>query len=135
MYVNTYIWNLERWYQRIYLQGSSRVTDIENRLTDMGRGAFSHITRSQRQRPSLLQTFRSQSEVFSPLPAGGLWLAFPSEAYSVLNRKAQTSTMPSTEKMLSMLPVTIVATTEKQSSFYEDIFLRPRLQQSMGISS
>ena len=83
----------------------------------------------------VLQTFRSQSEVFSPLPAGGLWLAFPSEAYSVLNRKAQTSTMPSTEKMLSMLPVTIVATTEKQSSIYEDIFLRPRLQQSMGISS
>ena len=36
--MNTYIWNLERWYQRIYLQGSSRVTDIENRLTDMGRG-------------------------------------------------------------------------------------------------
>ena len=96
---------------------------------------FFSITRSQRQRPSLLQTFRSQSEVFSPLPAGGLWLAFPSEAYSVLNRKAQTSTMPSTEKMLSMLPVTIVATTEKQSSFYEDIFLRPRLQHSMGISS
>ena len=84
--------------------------------------SFSHITRSQRQRPSLLQTFRSQSEVFSPLPAGGLWLAFPSEAYSVLNRKAQTSTMPSTEKMLSMLPVTIVATTEKQSSIYQDGF-------------
>ena len=75
--------------------------------------SFSHITRSQCQRPSPLQTFRSQSEVLSPLPAGGLWLAFPVETYSVLNRKAQTSTMLSTEKMLSMLPVTTVATTEQ----------------------
>ena len=35
---NAYIRNLERWYQRIYLQGSSGETDIENRLMDMGRG-------------------------------------------------------------------------------------------------
>ena len=97
--------------------------------------SFSHITRSQCQRPSPLQTFRSQSEVLSPLPAGGLWLAFPVETYSVLNRKAQTSTMLSTEKMLSMLPVTTVATTEQSSSVYEDIFLSPRLQQSVGFSS
>ena len=34
----TYVWNLERWYQRIYLQGSNGETDIENRLMDMGRG-------------------------------------------------------------------------------------------------
>ena len=30
--------NLEKWYWRIYLQGSSGETDIENRLLDMGRG-------------------------------------------------------------------------------------------------
>ena len=33
-----YIWNLEKWYWRIYLQGSNGETDIENRLIDMGRG-------------------------------------------------------------------------------------------------
>ena len=32
------IQNLEKWYWRIYLQGSSRETDIENRLKDMERG-------------------------------------------------------------------------------------------------
>ena len=30
--------NLEKWYWKIYLQGSSGETDIENRLMDMGRG-------------------------------------------------------------------------------------------------
>ena len=34
----TYVWNLERWYQRIYLQGSNGETDIENRLMGTGRG-------------------------------------------------------------------------------------------------
>ena len=29
--MNTYTWNLERWYQCVYLQGSSGETDIENR--------------------------------------------------------------------------------------------------------
>ena len=38
MYTNTYIWNLERWYNEIYLQGSNGETDIENRLMDTGRG-------------------------------------------------------------------------------------------------
>ena len=38
MYSNTYIPNLKEWYWRIYLQGSSGEIDIENRLTDMGRG-------------------------------------------------------------------------------------------------
>ena len=33
-YTNTYIRNLERWYQRIYLQGSNGETDIENRIMD-----------------------------------------------------------------------------------------------------
>ena len=37
-YSNTYIRNLEKWYWRIYLQGNSGETDIENRLMDMGRG-------------------------------------------------------------------------------------------------
>ena len=36
-YSNTYTWNLEKWYWRIYLQGSSGETDIENRLKDTGR--------------------------------------------------------------------------------------------------
>ena len=31
-YSNTYIRNLEKWYQRIYLQGSNGETDIENKL-------------------------------------------------------------------------------------------------------
>ena len=37
-YSNTYIWNLEKWYWGIYLQGSNGEKDIENRLMDMGRG-------------------------------------------------------------------------------------------------
>ena len=32
-----HIYNLERWYQKIYLQGNNGQTDIENRLMDMGR--------------------------------------------------------------------------------------------------
>ena len=38
MYSNAHIQNLEKWYRRIYLQGSNGETDIENRLMDMGRG-------------------------------------------------------------------------------------------------
>ena len=34
----TYIWNLEKCYWRIYLQGSNGETGIENRLIDMWRG-------------------------------------------------------------------------------------------------
>ena len=35
---NAYIRNLlEKWYQRIYLQGTNGETDIEDRVTDMGR--------------------------------------------------------------------------------------------------
>ena len=33
-YINAYIWNLEKWYWWIYLQGRNRETDIENRLVD-----------------------------------------------------------------------------------------------------
>ena len=35
---NTYIWNLERWYWRLYMQGSNEDIDIENRLMDTMRG-------------------------------------------------------------------------------------------------
>ena len=62
-----------------------------------------HITRSQRQRAFPRQACRSQSEALSILPLGGLRLAFPHETYSVLNRKAQTITMPSKDKVFSML--------------------------------
>ena len=32
------MWNLERWYQRIYLQGSNGETDIENSHINIGVG-------------------------------------------------------------------------------------------------
>ena len=38
LYINTYMWNLERWYWWGYLQGSSRDAEIESRLKDMGWG-------------------------------------------------------------------------------------------------
>ena len=38
IYINAYIWNLERWYWWTYLKGSNWDTDIENRLTDKGGG-------------------------------------------------------------------------------------------------
>ena len=38
LYSNAYTLNLEKWYWRIYLQGSNGETDIKNRLMDMGRG-------------------------------------------------------------------------------------------------
>ena len=37
-YSNAYIQNVEKWYWRIYLQGSNGEADIENRLMDTGRG-------------------------------------------------------------------------------------------------
>ena len=38
LYSNTHIWNLEKWYWIIYLQGSNGEKDIENRLMDLGGG-------------------------------------------------------------------------------------------------
>ena len=38
MYANVYIHNIERWYLRSHMQGSSGETDIENRPMDMERG-------------------------------------------------------------------------------------------------
>ena len=34
LYINAYIRNLERWYQRSYMQGSKGDTDVKNRLLD-----------------------------------------------------------------------------------------------------
>ena len=34
LYINAYIWNLERWYWWNYLQASNGDTDIEYRLVD-----------------------------------------------------------------------------------------------------
>ena len=34
MYIKANIWNLERWYQRSYIQGSRGDTDVKNRLLD-----------------------------------------------------------------------------------------------------
>ena len=36
LYINAYIWNLERWYWWTYLQGSNGDADIMNRLVDLG---------------------------------------------------------------------------------------------------
>ena len=32
--MNTYIWNLETWYQSSYMQDSKGDTDVKNRLLD-----------------------------------------------------------------------------------------------------
>ena len=34
MYINTYMWNLEKWYRSTYLQGRNRDVDIENGHVD-----------------------------------------------------------------------------------------------------
>ena len=34
LYINAYIWNLEKWYSWAYLQGRNTDTDIEDRLVD-----------------------------------------------------------------------------------------------------
>ena len=36
--MHTYIWNLGKWYWRIYLQGSNGEREIENRFMDIVRG-------------------------------------------------------------------------------------------------
>ena len=33
-FINTYIWNPERWYQRSYMQVNKGDTDVKNRLLD-----------------------------------------------------------------------------------------------------
>ena len=44
-HILTYIWNLERQYHRIYLQGSNGETDIENRLTEWEEGGEGEMYR------------------------------------------------------------------------------------------
>ena len=34
LYINSYIWNLEKWYWWAYLQGSNGEADIQNRLVN-----------------------------------------------------------------------------------------------------
>ena len=34
LYINTYLWNLEKWYRLSYLRSGSRDTDIENKYMD-----------------------------------------------------------------------------------------------------
>ena len=34
LYINIYMWNLERWYWQSFMQGSKEETDVENRLLD-----------------------------------------------------------------------------------------------------
>ena len=34
LYINRYIWNLEKWYFWTYFQGRNRETDVENQLVD-----------------------------------------------------------------------------------------------------
>ena len=34
LYINAYIWDLERWYQWSYMQGSKGDRDVKNRLLD-----------------------------------------------------------------------------------------------------
>ena len=45
-YINSYIWNLEKWYWWNYLQGRNRDRDGENRLVDtVGEGEGGQIER------------------------------------------------------------------------------------------
>ena len=34
LYINTYMWNLEKWYRWSYLQSRNRDTDVENKCMD-----------------------------------------------------------------------------------------------------
>ena len=44
LYINAYIWNLERQQWRSYMQGSKRDTDVKNRLLDsVGKGKYGMI--------------------------------------------------------------------------------------------
>ena len=46
-YINAYLWNLEKWYRSIYLQGRNRDTDVENRPMDtVGEGRVEQVERA-----------------------------------------------------------------------------------------
>ena len=36
LYINAYMWYLEKWYRSTYVQGRNRHTDVENGCVDMG---------------------------------------------------------------------------------------------------
>ena len=36
LYINSYMWNLEKWYRWTYLQGRNRDADVENGHVDIG---------------------------------------------------------------------------------------------------
>ena len=38
LYINAYMWNLEKWYRRTGLQGRNGDTDVENKCMDTKRG-------------------------------------------------------------------------------------------------
>ena len=40
MYINAYMWNLEKWYRRTGLQGRNRDTDVENKRMDTKGGKW-----------------------------------------------------------------------------------------------
>ena len=45
LYINTYMWNLEKWYRWTGLQGRNRDTDIENKSMDTkwGKGGWDEL--------------------------------------------------------------------------------------------
>ena len=44
LYINAYIWNLEKWYRWSYLQSRNKDTDVENkRMDNKGEGGVGWI--------------------------------------------------------------------------------------------
>ena len=43
LYINTYIWNLEKWYTWTSLQGRNRDTDVENKRMDTKGGKLGGV--------------------------------------------------------------------------------------------
>ena len=57
-YINAYIWNLERWYQRTHLQGSNGDADTENRLVDTGQVRESGMNGESNMEPNTLPSVK-----------------------------------------------------------------------------
>ena len=45
-YINTYVWNLGKWYRRTYLQGRNRDADVQDRRLDMMKERVQRIRKS-----------------------------------------------------------------------------------------
>ena len=45
LYINAYMWNLEKWYRSSYLQSRNKDTDVENKRMDtkVGRGRWDEL--------------------------------------------------------------------------------------------